>query len=1048
MDGSREPASARESKGVATNGVALYSGGRKRDASSLVGGGDGVMAESRKRPSGLMNRMLTENAEREKNARLREQEALEAETREKDFLTGALVFECYLFTLLDPEHPGEEVSWTETQKAQLRTSNQVNYDKAISYEVKSGTSCAQQLRTLDSGQQALVQRLLAYKNADEGNPELEWTLFSVRSLNLYERPGSVFKAYKFNHAVRIIVKRGDRIILAEDTADKSPDKKVLSEGMSNHLAAQAHERKDSDSKGKKSVAATEPPAEPPASSPNDTSENSRAPVYYPRGPELLHPQSVDYFDVSHGMPSKSLALRPSAIPPVLHPQSDSSFDGGLEETIPDLHERRQHGISRLQQRAPDIQEGSQDVKPKSGVHERRKIMNAFLARESGKQPGSRDNNTLIPRRKPRRSISDLEMSVENTRGHEQTIPAGDGRPESFRAHLRDADTEASGPYDGKTTSAGEAQITEGDDMSEVRTSPNQDVQEASPSGEPRSTQIETAPLSPQVPSPLLTWEQRTAPILMPEGLFGLALDQPTARGWRAFLPTWSPYETAGLLPEKRRKQTRDPKLRATAKDTLINDWPDYAFRSMDSWSSTPSTRQDFWSNPDTCGDRPYRRETLDIPPECDYLRWPSNHDQFPYIYEERGGGRGNRPNVLLQGDPQRSVRTPDNPVEDSSEVEQTGRSDLPQRSRSLDEITKSLFCTRELLPIFTAAWKDADIGAERLEQNARRLIQLLGKELESETADKRELDLARAFIITGVSSYIARSILQHVKATFSRLGSMGSLQIDPSDAYGISNVDWKTLDSTLGSLKPPLTTCRTFEKEVVWMNRSKYLSLEEMNTTALLENEMLLQSAKRVSLLTFLAMIFVPLSFLLSFLGMNLQEMSEMPHRHWWFIVLFVMTAVCMLIAFRWSIMSHGQGGAQIQPISTSNSTTNALLYNNEAFDNFRAGLIDYVHEPYEKRMLLAIGDEVEQSGGHLEQDNIRCMAREISWVPSQHFTYPSDIDLSCADAAKAFVEDRLGESWNWWPLAPRIHRLRSGYCRVQWKSVCAQHHIYLARSD
>jgi hypothetical protein len=133
-----------------------------------------------------------------------------------------------------------------------------------------------------------------------------------------------------------------------------------------------------------------------------------------------------------------------------------------------------------------------------------------------------------------------------------------------------------------------------------------------------------------------------------------------------------------------------------------------------------------------------------------------------------------------------------------------------------------------------------------------------------------------------VSSYIARSILQHVKATFSRLGSMGSLQIDPSDAYGISNVDWKTLDSTLGSLKPPLTTCRTFEKEVVWMNRSKYLSLEEMNTTALLENEMLLQSAKRVSLLTFLAMIFVPLSFLLSFLGMNLQEMSEMPHRHWW----------------------------------------------------------------------------------------------------------------------------------------------------------------------
>lgn len=460
---------------------------------------------------------------------------------------------------------------------------------------------------------------------------------------------------------------------------------------------------------------------------------------------------------------------------------------------------------------------------------------------------------------------------------------------------------------------------------------------------------------------------------------------------------------------------------------------------LDSLSSVQSTRDDFWSNPDSGGDRPFRRGTPGTSPERGYLQRSADQYRLPYLYEERHGRLGSRPDLLLDRDPQRSVSILEDIAQYAYKVERVNHTKLPQPSKLLDDITKSLFCTRELEPILAAACKDVDIGAERLEQNLRRLIQLFGEELKSEATDARELEAARAMMTPEVSSYIAWSILQHVKAASSKPDRVEAPQTGPSKVYGTDAGHWETFRRLRSLLMPATTSFRTFEEEVIWMNRNQDLNTKEVelvfNAATLHESKMALQSAKRVSALTYIAFVYLPLSFSASFFGMNMQDTGKTQHEYGWLLAPLFLTTVCILLAFHLSAMLRDHHMIGIPPISTSG--THTLLYNSDAYDIFRAGLLDSVHEPYEKRILLAIGGEVEQSGLHLEQDSIHYVAREISWVPVQFFTYPSDTDPSCAGAAKAFVEDRLGESWNWWPLAPRIHRPRSGYCRIQWKSVC-----------
>jgi hypothetical protein len=112
-------------------------------------------------------------------------------------------------------------------------------------------------------------------------------------------------------------------------------------------------------------------------------------------------------------------------------------------------------------------------------------------------------------------------------------------------------------------------------------------------------------------------------------------------------------------------------------------------------------------------------------------------------------------------------------------------------------------------------------------------------------------------------------------------------------------------------------------------------------------------------------------------------------------------------------------------------------LATSQAYDIFKADLLDFLHQPYERCILSAISENLTGSpGDHMEQHTRRHIAREISWVPTHLLTFSYDASISYCDRFKALVESHIGETWNWWPLAAQVHRLSSGYCRLGWISV------------
>lgn len=106
----------------------------------------------------------------------------------------------------------------------------------------------------------------------------------------------------------------------------------------------------------------------------------------------------------------------------------------------------------------------------------------------------------------------------------------------------------------------------------------------------------------------------------------------------------------------------------------------------------------------------------------------------------------------------------------------------------------------------------------------------------------------------------------------------------------------------------------------------------------------------------------------------------------------------------------------------------------------FECDLLHCAHDFYANRLrsVLAGATLVGQSGADLSPSQSLSVIREFSWTPHYWIGVMKSTRFSRSDTVKSFVESHLGETWNWWPLAPASHRLRAGYYRLQWKSVCA----------
>jgi len=114
------------------------------------------------------------------------------------------------------------------------------------------------------------------------------------------------------------------------------------------------------------------------------------------------------------------------------------------------------------------------------------------------------------------------------------------------------------------------------------------------------------------------------------------------------------------------------------------------------------------------------------------------------------------------------------------------------------------------------------------------------------------------------------------------------------------------------------------------------------------------------------------------------------------------------------------------------------FLLGSEAYALFRAQLLDFVHSPYEKRLYLALRDStiISDSGTPVSPDAKIGLVRELSWVPPTLFDFAFEVQAPRFNHLKAFVEDSLGEVWDWWPLRQRVRSLKAGYCRLSWATV------------
>lgn len=116
---------------------------------------------------------------------------------------------------------------------------------------------------------------------------------------------------------------------------------------------------------------------------------------------------------------------------------------------------------------------------------------------------------------------------------------------------------------------------------------------------------------------------------------------------------------------------------------------------------------------------------------------------------------------------------------------------------------------------------------------------------------------------------------------------------------------------------------------------------------------------------------------------------------------------------------------------------THDFLLSSNAYVAFKRGLLDFVHAPYRRRVLKALGEVVtDESGAQHGAAYLSGLSRELSWVPIDLFRFSSPSDASLLDTLKNTIEQALGEQWQWWPSEAPNRPLKVGWVRLHWQSV------------
>jgi hypothetical protein len=126
------------------------------------------------------------------------------------------------------------------------------------------------------------------------------------------------------------------------------------------------------------------------------------------------------------------------------------------------------------------------------------------------------------------------------------------------------------------------------------------------------------------------------------------------------------------------------------------------------------------------------------------------------------------------------------------------------------------------------------------------------------------------------------------------------------------------------------------------------------------------------------------------------------------------------------------------------------FLEGSHAFSEFQQSLIEFVHQPYEKRVwqcLTLTSGNSNNTGDNdgrgplpfelvIDQHRLDALINEMSWVPTNIFEFCSSRQLTLMDRLKILVEDLMRAELNWQPFSPPTRQLPVGFMRIKWQTV------------
>lgn len=125
--------------------------------------------------------------------------------------------------------------------------------------------------------------------------------------------------------------------------------------------------------------------------------------------------------------------------------------------------------------------------------------------------------------------------------------------------------------------------------------------------------------------------------------------------------------------------------------------------------------------------------------------------------------------------------------------------------------------------------------------------------------------------------------------------------------------------------------------------------------------------------------------------------------------------------------------GLEAQPFGEFASLRDFILASH-SYQGLKDELVAFVCRNYTKRIenVLRCTPRDNAEAKHSRQE-LQSFASEFRWLSSTDVNISFEVVQTWTNSLKAFVEDTLGESWNWWPLKARVQPIPRGYARVRW---------------